>query len=330
MAEPQSVDGTFGLSSTTVVVTEEMLTSAILIGDLENLTIWAEQGVRVTSGEMLCVAARRGISAVVQILVREMGADVNQAMPDGETPLITATRMGNVSVVRLLVQELGADIDQGGQHGVTPLIMESSRGHLAAVRYLIELGARIEATANGGATALHMAASRGQLTVVRCLVELGAQVGAVDNDGDTTLLVSALNGRYATMQYLLEEAGANIDDVNNNGQTVWDTLMERLEDNGDDDDENPDPLALAGLLQVLVLRGTPPPALVALLLPEPTRVVQEGARLRARLPAYLVRRRALLDAHCPVLLPPLRALVHGYMELITTEEIWATGLGVAP
>jgi hypothetical protein len=85
--------------------------------------------------------------------------------------------------------------------------------------------------------------------------------------------------------------------------------------------------ALTALLRVLVLRGVPPPALVELLSPEPARMVQEGARLRARLPAYLVRRRALLDAHCPVLLPPLQALVLGYMELTTTEEIWATGLG---
>jgi hypothetical protein len=61
--------------------------------------------------------------------------------------------------------------------------------------------------------------------------------------------------------------------------------------------------------------------------PEHARLAQEGAWLRARLPAYRVRRWALLDAHCPVLLPPLRALVHGYMELTTTEEILATGLG---
>jgi hypothetical protein len=38
------------------------------------------------------------------------------------------------------------------------------------------------------------------------------------------------------------------------------------------------------------------------------RIVQDGARLRARLPAYLAQRRALLDAHCS-LLPPLQALV---------------------
>jgi hypothetical protein len=33
-----------------------------------------------------------------------------------------------------------------------------------------------------------------------------------------------------------------------------------------------------------------------------------------------------LDAHCP-LIPPLRALVHGYEEPTTTDELWATGLG---
>jgi hypothetical protein len=70
--------------------------------------------------------------------------------------------------------------------------------------------------------------------------------------------------------------------------------------------------------------------LLALMSPEPARVVQEGARLRARLPAYLARRRALLDAHCSALLPPLRALVHSYMDLTTTEELWATGPGQAP
>jgi hypothetical protein len=119
-----------------------------------------------------------------------------------------------------------------------------------------------------------------------------------------------------------------MDDVNNDAQTVWDVLIEHFKVGEADDDE--DPVALTGLLRVMVLRCVPPPALVALLSPEPARVAHERARLRARLPAFLVRRRAFLDTYCPVLLPPLRALVHGYMELITTEELWATGLGAAP
>jgi hypothetical protein len=134
------------------------------------------------------------------------------------------------------------------------------------------------------------------------------------------------------MQYLLEEGGANLDDVNKLSETVWDALIVHFEGiaNDDDREDEHDLAALTGLLRVLLLRGAPPPALVALLSPKPARVVQEGARLRARLSVYIVRRWALLDAHCSVLLPPLRALVHGYMELTTTEELWATGLGTVP
>jgi hypothetical protein len=77
----------------------------------------------------------------------------------------------------------------------------------------------------------------------------------------------------------------------------------------------------------------PPPALVALLSPKPARVVQEGPQLRARLPAYLVHRRAYLDLRCPrsSLLPGvLLALIYGIEGPATTEELWSTGLGQAP
>jgi hypothetical protein len=173
---------------------------------------------------------------------------------------------------------------------------------------------------------LILAALMGHLAVVRCLIELGAKVGAVDSFGDTSLLEGTEGGRYATVHFLLEEAGANMDDVNNNGKSVWNLLIAHLQDvlgddfDADADDRNVETglMALTGLLRVMVLRCAPPLVLVALLSPGPARVVQEGARLRARLPAYLVRRRVLLDERCPVLLPPLRALVRGYMELTTT------------
>jgi hypothetical protein len=51
-------------------------------------------------------------------------------------------------------------------------------------------------------------------------------------------------------------------------------------------------------------------------------VAQEWVRLQAG----LAQRRALLNEHCP-LIAPLRALIHGYDEPTTSEELWATGLG---
>jgi hypothetical protein len=88
--------------------------------------------------------------------------------------------------------------------------------------------------------------------------------------------------------------------------------------------------ALTSLLRVMVLCDDPPALLVAALALEHARLVEEGARLRARLPPYLARRRAILDEHCLLILP-LLALVHSYDPgPITTEEIWATGFGMDP
>jgi hypothetical protein len=293
----KDVHGASSSSSTVVVVTEEMVTEAARAGDLEQLREWARQGVQVRTGEPLLIVAKEGSIEVAICLVQELHADVNQVVLVGR-----------------------------GTH-----------------------------------TALIDAASNGYLDMVRCLVELGAEVGLADNYGDTAMLESACFGHYSTVQFLLEYAGADIEEVNNAGERIWDYLFTHFvekdgrlveEDRGYEDDT----AALTALLRVLVLRDAPPPDLVVLLSsapdghfsdrfppnidPEhiakrlselvlPERVIQEGLRLRARLPAYLVRRRALLDAHCSIL-PPLRALVHGYMELTTTEEIWATGLGTAP
>jgi hypothetical protein len=111
--------------------------------------------------------------------------------------------------------------------------------------------------------------------------------------------------------------------------TVWDLLtVHTRRALGNDELVAPqeDPKAMTALLRVMVLRGSSPPALVALLLPAERLVVDKGAWLRARIPAYLTRRRALLDAHIQ-LIPPLQALVHSYESDIympaTTDKIWA-------
>jgi hypothetical protein len=77
--------------------------------------------------------------------------------------------------------------------------------------------------------------------------------------------------------------------------------------------EKDDTRAITAMLRVMVLHGGPPESLTAELMPRLQQIVQDGARLRARLPAYLAERRTLLDAHCP-LLPPLLDLVRGYEE----------------
>jgi hypothetical protein len=64
------------------------------------------------------------------------------------------------------------------------------------------------------------------------------------------------------------------------------------------------------LLRVMVLQQTPP---FDMSFPEHAHIVFEGARLRERMPAFLVGRRALVDQHCP-LITPLLALVHARLR----------------
>jgi hypothetical protein len=176
-----------------------------------------------------------------------------------------------------------------------------------------------------GFTALLCAVDGGSKTLptlIWLLEEGGACITETDHEGYSVLLLAAWSGKLATCQWLLEHGEADIAEVNNAGKTVWDLVGGHL--------IRKNAIAGTALLRVMVLKGAPPAWRVALLRPEHAQVVEEGARLRAALPAYLAQRRALLEAHCP-LIAPLHALVRGYdPEPTTTEELWATGLGAAP
>jgi hypothetical protein len=267
-------------------------------------------------------AVHNGRLEMVRCLVQEFGADVNQRDKNGHTAVDIAAMVGQTDMLRFL--------NKSGADGNTAMQLAVWRGHAGTVRFLVkECGTDInQAMQPAHKAPLLFAAKEGDLDMVRCLLELGASIEIMDGYGNTALLLSARHGLCATVQFLLEEAGANINAIVDDGGTVWDLITGHIKYGAADAAEEANPAALTSLLRVMVLREDPPPALIALLSPDNTRVVQEGARLRARLPAYLVQRRAFLDAHCP-LLPPLCAIVDGYMQL-TTEEIWATGLGVAP
>jgi hypothetical protein len=171
--------------------------------------------------------------------------------------------------------------------------------------------------------------------------EGGANINEIDDAGNTVLLRAAMNHNPKVVQWLLEYGNAQITDSNSVGDSVWTERYglpvmfkrayvksneHRMPTFKGDIVRDEDLVAFAAMLRVMVLRGGPPESLTADLFPPFQEIVQDGARLRARLPAYLAERRAILDTHC-LLLPPLQALVHGYEEPTTTDELWATGLG---
>jgi hypothetical protein len=263
---------------------------------------------------------------------------------EGMTALMLAIRSGKFEIVVYLVEH-GANVAHTDSEGMTALLWVCDEEDITAVKYLLEHGASLTESSNDGTTALLRAASGGRLQLVRYLhsLECSASITETDGSGNTALLRAAMYHNPKVVQWLLEYGNAQITDTNSVGDLVWTegyglpVMLKRAyaESNdgrfptykGDHVREG-DIVAFAAMLHVMVLHSEPPESLTNALAPPFQRIVRDGARLRARLPAYLAGRRALLDTNCPLLLP-LQALVHGYKEPTTTDELWATGLGAS-
>jgi hypothetical protein len=90
---------------------------------------------------------------MVRCLVKEFGADVNQAnRDDGFTPLHAAAQFGQTDLVQCLINELGADFNHADEEGWTAIDKARKKGHQAIV-FIIEAAVLEAATqANLGIT----------------------------------------------------------------------------------------------------------------------------------------------------------------------------------
>ncbi len=76
------------------------------------------------------------------------GADANEKLPLGRSPLMIASRTGKVEAIRVLL-EAGAEVNaKETLRGTTPLMWAADEGHAPAVKVLIEHGADIKARSN--------------------------------------------------------------------------------------------------------------------------------------------------------------------------------------
>src|SRR4029079_3130923 len=125
----------------------------------------------------LSPASTNGDAAIVDLLLKA-GANPNQSLPGGETPLMTASRTGALDVVRALLSH-GATVDaQDERRGQTALMWAAAEGHAAVVHALIDAGADINATLDSGFTPFSFAVREGHIDAVRAFLEAGVDVNA--------------------------------------------------------------------------------------------------------------------------------------------------------
>jgi ankyrin repeat protein len=146
---------------------------------------------------------------VVQFLIQEGGALVNQAMEDGTTPLYIAAQNGHLPVVQCLIQEGGALVNQAAEDGATPLFIAAQNGHLPVVQFLVQEGATVNQAKENGATPLIIAALKGHLPVAQYLIQQDAAVNQATDAGHLPLYAAAQSPHLPVVT-VLASAGAII------------------------------------------------------------------------------------------------------------------------
>src|SRR6202034_1663812 len=92
----------------------------------------------------LWLACINGNALIIKALI-DAGADANEKLPLGRTPLMVAARTGNVDAIQVLLDH-GADVNaKETLRGTTPLMWAADEGHAAAIQLLIQHGADFKA-----------------------------------------------------------------------------------------------------------------------------------------------------------------------------------------
>ncbi|MEB3228175.1 MAG: ankyrin repeat domain-containing protein [Synechocystis sp.] len=109
------------------------------------------------------------IRGVIVAALLEAGANAQQPVNQGQTPLMLAVAHNHVNVLPLLIAA-GADVNQTDAQGASALMWACHRGHLEAVKALLQIpGIRINHKNPGGLTALDLAQLNRQAAIAALL-----------------------------------------------------------------------------------------------------------------------------------------------------------------
>jgi uncharacterized protein len=204
-----------------------LLMNAICMKNSPAISLLIDAGVdvnvRSSNYDALCLAAERGLSDVIPVLLK-CGADANSKTKRGHTPLMFAVSnlTDNVGNVQDLL-DAGAKIDTKDESWNTALAIAAKYGRESCFSFLLSKGADFMTRDIEGDTCLLKACREGYDSIVKQLLTAGADVHCTNRRKNTCLMEAAENGRVGCVEILIA-AGAH-DDVNNRNKDEQTALI---------------------------------------------------------------------------------------------------------
>ena len=140
--------------------TVDKYVTAAAKGEYSKVVSFVKKGVAIDGKNQarwtaLAYACKYNHEDIAKYLV-ENGANVNETVNTGSTPLAVALLAGNFAIADLLIQKK-ADINKADMMGMSPLMWAVKDGNIKIVQYLVEHGAKVNAVNSNGRAVIEMA-----------------------------------------------------------------------------------------------------------------------------------------------------------------------------
>ncbi len=180
-------------------------------------------------GDTPLLSALKSDKRIMSELLIALGADVNCADKDGNTPLLIVAQKKYSETLRIVGRKLienGAAVESVNNEGNTALMLAAARGYSGLCLSLISGGALIDKKSPSGDTALLLAATHGHARTVATCCDANAQLDEVNDAGDTALISAARAGHVAICETLIQK-GADVSIKNKKGLTALSEAAEQ-------------------------------------------------------------------------------------------------------
>ncbi|XP_074641301.1 uncharacterized protein LOC141899048 [Tubulanus polymorphus] len=168
----------------------------------------------------LHVAAERGNTNVVELLVDKFRANVLARTKGGSTLMHIASEFGHPDTALAFLKK-GVPLHMPNKSGAKCLHAAATQGHTSVVKALLLKGALVDATTKDAYTALHVAVEKCKPQVVQTLLGFGAEVEIKGGTGlETPLHIAARVKDGEKCAEMLLKSGANVNASRENGETA--------------------------------------------------------------------------------------------------------------